>query len=34
LWGGRLYLILSLATGELTAWKIRDGRAKRLELSK
>ena len=25
LWEGRPYLILSLGTGELTAWRIRDG---------
>jgi hypothetical protein len=27
LWAGRLYLILSLETGELMAWRILNGRA-------
>jgi proteasome lid subunit RPN8/RPN11 len=27
LWEGRLYLILEARTGELAAWRIRDGRA-------
>jgi proteasome lid subunit RPN8/RPN11 len=33
LWAGRLYLILSVETGELTAWRIEDGRSERLTLS-
>jgi proteasome lid subunit RPN8/RPN11 len=33
LWAGRPYLILSRATGELAAWRIRDGRAEALELA-
>src|SRR5256884_338749 len=33
LWAGRPYLILSRATGELAAWRIRDGQAEPLELS-
>ncbi len=33
LWGGRLYLILSLETCELTAWRIVDGRSEGLTLS-
>ena len=33
LWADRPYLILSRATGELAAWRIRDGRAVPLELS-
>ena len=33
LWAGRPYLILSRATGELAAWRIRDGRAEPLELA-
>jgi proteasome lid subunit RPN8/RPN11 len=32
LWAGRLYLILSLATRELTAWRIHGGRAQSLPL--
>jgi [CysO sulfur-carrier protein]-S-L-cysteine hydrolase len=32
LWSGRPYLILSVATGELRAWRIEDGRAEELEL--
>jgi [CysO sulfur-carrier protein]-S-L-cysteine hydrolase len=33
LWAGRPYLILSRATGELAAWRIRDGHAEPLELA-
>ena len=33
LWAGRPYLILSRATGELAAWRIRDGRVEPLELA-
>ena len=33
LWAGRLYLILSRATGELAAWRIRNGQAEPLELA-
>jgi proteasome lid subunit RPN8/RPN11 len=32
LWEGRPYLILSLGTGELAAWKIRDGEISPVEL--
>jgi proteasome lid subunit RPN8/RPN11 len=32
LWEGRPYLILSLGTGELAAWKIRDGEVSPVEL--
>jgi proteasome lid subunit RPN8/RPN11 len=32
LWAGRPYLILSRATGELAAWRIRDGEAEPIEL--
>lgn len=32
LWQNRPYLILSRATGELAAWRVRDGRAEPLEL--
>jgi proteasome lid subunit RPN8/RPN11 len=32
LWEGRPYLILGLATGELAAWRIRDGDAEPLAL--
>ena len=32
LWEGKPYLILSLGTGELAAWRIRDGGVKPLEL--
>jgi [CysO sulfur-carrier protein]-S-L-cysteine hydrolase len=32
LWEGRPYLILSLGTGELAAWKIRDGGVSPVEL--
>jgi proteasome lid subunit RPN8/RPN11 len=32
LWVGRPYLILSRATGELAAWRIRNGEAEPLEL--
>jgi [CysO sulfur-carrier protein]-S-L-cysteine hydrolase len=32
LWEGRPYLILSLGTGELAAWRIRDGRIEPLTL--
>jgi [CysO sulfur-carrier protein]-S-L-cysteine hydrolase len=33
LWQGRPYLILSLRTGELAAWRIADGRVSPLDLS-
>ncbi len=33
LWEGRPYLILSLSTGELAAWRIQDGATLPLELS-
>lgn len=33
LWAGRLYLILSLETGELRAWRIENGRAEALRLT-
>jgi len=33
LWAGRPYLILSRATGELAAWRIRDGQAEPLEVA-
>ena len=33
LWEGRPYVILSLGTGELAAWRIRDGRIEPAELS-
>ena len=33
LWEGRPYLILSLGTGELAAWRIADGEIAALELS-
>jgi proteasome lid subunit RPN8/RPN11 len=33
LWEGRPYLILSLGTGELAAWKIADGEISGLELT-
>ena len=33
LWEGRPYVILSLRTGELAAWRIADGRSEREELS-
>jgi proteasome lid subunit RPN8/RPN11 len=33
LWAGRPYLILSRATGELAAWRIRGGQAEPLELA-
>jgi proteasome lid subunit RPN8/RPN11 len=32
LWNGRPYLILSLGTGELAAWRITDGRISEVEL--
>jgi len=32
LWSGRPYLILSRPTGDLTAWRIQDGRVEELEL--
>jgi proteasome lid subunit RPN8/RPN11 len=32
LWEGRPYLILSLGTGELAAWRIRDGRIEPMTL--
>jgi proteasome lid subunit RPN8/RPN11 len=32
LWEGRPYLILGLATGELAAWRIRDGAVEPLDL--
>jgi proteasome lid subunit RPN8/RPN11 len=32
LWQGRLYLILSLRTGELAAWKIQDNEVSPIEL--
>lgn len=34
LWDGRPYLILSLGTGELAAWRITDGEIASLELQK
>ena len=33
LWQGRLYVILNARTGELAAWRIRDGRAEPQELA-
>jgi [CysO sulfur-carrier protein]-S-L-cysteine hydrolase len=33
LWSGRPYLILTLRTGELTGWRIRDGSVEPLPLS-
>ena len=33
LWEGRLYLILRADTGELAAWRIRDGRVEEVPLS-
>jgi proteasome lid subunit RPN8/RPN11 len=33
LWQGRPYLILSLGTGELAAWRIADGQISQLDLS-
>jgi [CysO sulfur-carrier protein]-S-L-cysteine hydrolase len=33
LWEGRPYLILGLATGELAAWRIRDGNVEVLDLA-
>jgi proteasome lid subunit RPN8/RPN11 len=33
LWEGRPYLILGLATGELAAWRIRDGSVEVLDLA-
>jgi proteasome lid subunit RPN8/RPN11 len=33
LWEGKPYLILSRPTGELRAWRIRDGRVEELELA-
>ena len=33
LWEGRPYLILSLGTGELAAWKIQDGEVSPVELA-
>jgi proteasome lid subunit RPN8/RPN11 len=33
LWQGRPYLILSLATGDLAAWRIADGQISQLDLS-
>ena len=32
LWAGRPYLILGLATGELAAWRIEDGRIERIDV--
>jgi proteasome lid subunit RPN8/RPN11 len=33
LWEGRPYVILTLSTGELAAWRIRDGKAEAASLS-
>jgi proteasome lid subunit RPN8/RPN11 len=33
LWEGRPYVILTLSTGELAAWRIRDGKAETASLS-
>lgn len=33
LWAGRLYLILTVRSGELAAWRIADGRIEPVELS-